>query len=178
MHAPSNPIQRQAQRGSNIRRLASRLLTFYCLTLFAVILTRDINGAQLPALTLLAITSTLTSALYFVFVVISPMFLSSRTFSINGRRLFGDTIISTMLMILSFSLLYGWLGTNGDEEPMEMLYFSAVTFSTLGFGDIAPDKASRFYAAMQALVGNIHLGILVGAAFSVVQSSQVKQQQE
>jgi hypothetical protein len=42
------------------------------------------------------------------------------------------------------------------------LYFSIVTWTTLGYGDFTPPAAIRMIAAIQAMLGYIFLGILVG----------------
>ena len=42
------------------------------------------------------------------------------------------------------------------------LYFSAVTFTTLGYGDIRPTKNSRLWSASEALLGYIYLSLLLG----------------
>jgi len=42
-------------------------------------------------------------------------------------------------------------------------YFSVVTFTTVGYGDLTPAPDSRFYAAMEALVGYFVLALTVSA---------------
>ena len=44
------------------------------------------------------------------------------------------------------------------------LYFSIVTFTTLGYGDLQPSTHMRPVAAVQALVGYVYLGLFVGSA--------------
>jgi len=53
----------------------------------------------------------------------------------------------------------------------DAVYFSAVTFSTLGYGDFRPCEVARIWAAGQAILGNLHLGLIVGAAFFFVQAA-------
>ncbi len=48
------------------------------------------------------------------------------------------------------------------------MYFSTVTFSTLGYGDFRPAPEARSYAAFLAVYGNIHLGLLVGGLFLTI----------
>lgn len=47
------------------------------------------------------------------------------------------------------------------NEYYPCLYFSVVTFTTLGYGDFRPTKNARAFAAVKALFGYILLGILV-----------------
>ena len=49
----------------------------------------------------------------------------------------------------------------------EWLYFSFVTMTTLGFGDIAPVSAlARVFAYMQAVFGQFYIAILVAGLVS------------
>lgn len=54
------------------------------------------------------------------------------------------------------------------------LYFSVVTFSTLGYGDISPCPPTRPFAAAHALIGNVHLGLFAAAAYAFVRSRSAK----
>lgn len=64
--------------------------------------------------------------------------------------------------IALFGLVYWWLlrldGTGGIEGteflgPLDALYFSAVSFTTVGFGGLKPIGAIRFVAGAEALIG-------------------------
>ena len=50
----------------------------------------------------------------------------------------------------------------GGERTVTSLYYSFVTMSTLGYGDIVPRSSlARMAAAMQAIVGQLYLAVLV-----------------
>lgn len=50
----------------------------------------------------------------------------------------------------------------GGERSVFPLYYSLVTMTTLGYGDIVPaSSAARMFAAVQALTGQIYLAVLV-----------------
>jgi hypothetical protein len=50
-------------------------------------------------------------------------------------------------------------------DLLTALYFSTVTFTTLGYGDLQPVPQMRALAGFEAVVGYIFLGFLVGTAF-------------
>lgn len=45
---------------------------------------------------------------------------------------------------------------------MQSLYFSAVTLTRLGYGDLYPTEYSKFYAALESLLGYIIIALFVG----------------
>ncbi|WP_424833346.1 ion channel [Ruegeria sp.] len=60
-------------------------------------------------------------------------------------------------------------GYVGDTVMIEKsfrtaLYFSVVTFTTLGYGDMQPSPSFRLYAGYQAVLGYMYLGMIVGVA--------------
>ncbi len=85
-------------------------------------------------------------------------------------------ILFSMIMILMFSFAYFGLGISGGDELLRIggdtfekdlqqffscLYFSVVTFTTLGYGDLTPVGFSRFFAAMEAFIGSFTLALFV-----------------
>ncbi|MCR9256314.1 MAG: potassium channel family protein [Alphaproteobacteria bacterium] len=80
----------------------------------------------------------------------------------------GVTVLAMLGMsfclILLFASVYAIWGINPDTGPdlHDELYFSIVTWTTLGYGDIEPTKQVRLIAAGEAMLGYIYLGLLVG----------------
>lgn len=115
------------------------------------------------------------SVVYFLWVVVGVIFLTSEDFRPNPRRLATDTTISIVFSIVAFALVYRLGGISleagcvGDHTPRDFAYVSAVTFSTLGYGDFRPCPDIRLIAAFQAIFGNLHLGLIVGSAFFLAQ---------
>ena len=110
------------------------------------------------------------SLLYFGRVVIFVLYLSidDNAFNADAVRLARDTLVSVAFNIAAAAMLYKFWGLNApdwasDVGNSDYLYFSAVTFSTLGYGDFSPLQPARPYAAFFALLGNLHLGIIVGS---------------
>ena len=54
----------------------------------------------------------------------------------------------------------------------DALYFSVVTFTTLGYGDMAPREEYRLVAAVQAIYGYLSLGALAGMAVALFNRRQ------
>lgn len=116
---------------------------------------------------------------YFLVVVIGVIFLTSEHFRPAPVRLARDTLISIALTIMAFAVFYRNSGISLDEtcpasvSVSNAIYFSAVTFSTLGYGDFrpCPQAFTRLVAAFHAIFGNLHLGLIVGAAFFFAQDA-------
>ncbi|MEM9421271.1 MAG: potassium channel family protein [Pseudomonadota bacterium] len=123
---------------------------------------------------LLWIGAVLISVYFFVDVVLLVPFRTSNTFRVNVPRLFRDTLISSAVNISAFATVYIRSGIDPNGSPLDHLYFSAVTFSTLGFGDYSPEKSGKLFAAFEALLGNLHLGFIVAATFAALQMNSTK----
>ncbi|MTI01306.1 MULTISPECIES: potassium channel family protein [Alphaproteobacteria] len=68
-----------------------------------------------------------------------------------------------------FAAVYGSFGyddvcVTGANGPADVLYFSYVTFTTVGFGDLRPVGMCRALAVAEAITGYILLGLFVAAA--------------
>ncbi|MBI5698727.1 two pore domain potassium channel family protein [Candidatus Saganbacteria bacterium] len=63
--------------------------------------------------------------------------------------------------IITFSLIYCFIGQNELSNYYTSLYFSIVTFTTLGYGDIVPFGHLRLVAASEALIGAVLIALLV-----------------
>lgn len=69
------------------------------------------------------------------------------------------------LIILVYAAIYRMLPYSGEDCQVgggNDFYFSMVTFTTLGYGDCAPTGPTRFFAAFQAVVSYLFIGIVVG----------------
>jgi hypothetical protein len=69
------------------------------------------------------------------------------------------------LVIVGYAAIFNMLsygGANCTEMLGRDLYFSAVTFTTLGYGDCAPEGVTRAFAAFEALLSYVFVGVVVG----------------
>lgn len=109
------------------------------------------------------------------------LWLQAPSFVLSGWRLLVDILISGTLCILSATLIFSEfpIHDTGNKDylaqQLDYLYFSIVTFSTLGYGDFRPGEALRIPASMLAVAGNIHLGLLAGSVFFALQDRKEDQ---
>jgi hypothetical protein len=80
--------------------------------------------------------------------------------------------VNLFAIIVMFANLYVWLGLKGIEGPtptfMEAIYFSVVTWTTLGYGDLTPEPAARLVAATEAIMGYVVMALLIGVVLSAL----------
>ena len=76
-------------------------------------------------------------------------------------------ILAVYVTIFAFATLYqrgGILyGHDISFNPVDALYFSVVTWTTLGYGDFQPTEGLRLLAAFQALLGTFFIPMLIAA---------------
>ena len=84
----------------------------------------------------------------------------------NRRRRVLYAVVGVLILHIAEIWIFGvayWLslalpGTGGvigapDNGLLDMVYLSAMTFSTVGFGDVAPHGPIRFIAGTEAVLG-------------------------
>jgi Ion channel len=106
-------------------------------------------------------------------------------FGLNVRpsRSFIVMLVLQMALILTFAAMYRGYGLmyagaevpklpDGTIRPVHpgtnALYFSIVTWTTLGYGDFTPLPEMRMIAAIEALTGFVFFGVIVGLATQAV----------
>jgi len=87
-------------------------------------------------------------------------------------------LASVVVMVFGFSRIYANIGLadcTGSDIPnptkIEAFYFSAVTWTTLGYGDLQPAVGARIIAAFEAFIGYVYMGVFIAIAYSVLKDS-------
>lgn len=94
----------------------------------------------------------------------------------SHRTFFADTLLLSrlavwavmahLLEITVWGLYYYWRSILPDVETS--VYFSAVTYATIGYGDVVPPPDWRLLAGMEGLVGILMCGWSGGFFFATV----------
>ena len=93
------------------------------------------------------------------------------------RSLFRVVILTAVVLLLLhfievvlWALFYFMLPDNaGLNSWPEAVYFSIITFTTLGYGDITLSPAWRQLSGMEAMVGIVVFGLTTAILFTVIQ---------
>ena len=75
-------------------------------------------------------------------------------------------ILIHLAEIAVWGLFYLWQGCLPDPESA--LYFSGVTYTTVGYGDIVLPKSWRMFAPIEAMTGILMCGLSTGLFFALV----------
>jgi hypothetical protein len=90
-----------------------------------------------------------------------------------GRAFIRTSIVLALLMLgivvqmMAWAALYRLGGLMATSE--EALYFSGVTFTSLGYGDIVLHGNARFLAPMEAATGLMMFAIVTAVLIAVIQ---------
>jgi hypothetical protein len=86
-------------------------------------------------------------------------------------------VVNLAAIISLFGNIYRWTGlkdtvrTIPSPHPLlDAIYFSTVTWTTLGYGDIVPLPEARAVAAIEALMGYIVMALLIAVLLAMVKS--------
>jgi Ca2+/Na+ antiporter len=91
----------------------------------------------------------------------------------------GFTILVHLIEIAAWAMLYAW--TRALPDLQSSFYFSAVTYTTVGYGDLVLPKDWRLVGGIEALIGILMCGWSTAfffAVFSRMYRTQVDQDEE
>jgi len=98
---------------------------------------------------------------------------------VTADTIYGAACAYIMIGLI-FAIGYSWLeglapgsfqGTTatGGQRTWEFIYFSMVTMTTLGYGDIVPvHEGARSMATLQAILGQFYVAVLVARAVTLM----------
>lgn len=112
----------------------------------------------------------------------ATMVVAALILIVLGIRFFGRvdetqfSMVQALLLALSsvaffigdFAILYHHIGIENTEAPKvaatatDCLYFSIVTWTTLGYGDFRPSEHARLIAGLEALIGYAAMVAAIG----------------
>ena len=81
-------------------------------------------------------------------------------------RLAGWMVFLHLIEISAWALVYVWKDAMADIHSA--LYFSAVTYTTTGYGDLVLPQPWRLVGAIEALTGILMCGLSTGLFFAVL----------
>lgn len=95
------------------------------------------------------------------------------------RNRLASVLVLYFGVVFIFSGIYRWLSENAQgsfsvpiESTIDSIYFSVVTITTLGYGDITPTSvASKLLVISQSILGVVLLAVLIGLVISISLSS-------
>jgi len=110
--------------------------------------------------------------LFMTFVIVSILSFVFKEREVNANIIYAS-IVTYLLLAIMWSFIFKIIETLQpgsffvpghilDKEGTIFTYYSFVTITTLGYGDITPIKAaSRAFSAIEAVIGQIYLVVLV-----------------
>ncbi|WP_244951681.1 ion channel [Pseudoalteromonas luteoviolacea] len=100
------------------------------------------------------------------------LFIKGNVTKDNLVREFLTLLVFGLFNIFLFAVFYNISGLVFDGnviyEFSTSFYFSIVTWTTLGYGDVLPIEEIRLIAASQALLGYTYMAILIGLILNVI----------
>jgi hypothetical protein len=129
-------------------------------------LTKLLTSLALMALCVTVHAVGLTAA--FRWVVRSPALAGPRFWPSTWLliRVAGWTILIGLIEIAVWGLFYVW--KQGMPDLQSSMYFSTVTYTTTGYGDLVLPKEWRLVGGIEALTGILMCGWSTGFFFAVV----------
>lgn len=119
----------------------------------------------------------------FVGIFVALLVKRVRTVLAGTRHLVRELMMVALelaLLLAAFASMYQQIGIIDNTvggypvrgDFWSALYYSVVTFTTLGYGDFYPRGVGRALAALEALTGYLILGILASTAASVISPNE------
>jgi voltage-gated potassium channel Kch len=124
-----------------------------------------------------------SSAASLLFLLTTTLFLSYATYSLLqdvfsaetvDTRVLLNAINAYLLIAMTSAMIHGLIsifipdsynfidGANTRSDIFNLVYFSVVTLTTLGYGDYLPlSDIARSFVAIEALIGQIYMAVII-----------------
>jgi hypothetical protein len=173
---------------SIVQLSAGRGLMFVCVPLVIASMVLILVGNFHPTFPLKVVNFALLAVIFGI-VSIGLFLYLGRTGSITSGRIYASVSLYLILAVFWFaiynlinvlrpnSFLEVGLGNSSIEHipRATFLYFSMVTLTTLGYGDIVPISApARMFAALESATGVLYIAITVARLVSAYQRTDDK----
>ena len=134
------------------------------------------------------IVGSLCGVLFFAYMIVNILIFISRQDKVT-RDLISGAVVVYLLMAIMWTFIYRVIETVHPEsftvstsdihERMRFIYFSLVTISTLGYGDIVPKTSlASSLATLEAVVGQLYLVTTVAWLVGVRVSQSTERKSE
>lgn len=127
----------------------------------------------------------LAGILLFIIVFTDTCKIQAEIISNPAKLLITYWLLSFISIIIGFSSLYVELirqnphHFKGIADGMSAMYFSVVTFATVGFGDVFPvSVTAKFIVISEIIVSIVLLPITIGTSIAWFINHKIKQQDE
>jgi uncharacterized membrane protein len=122
--------------------------------------------------TSLVLVGNLFGILFLACTVVAILSFILQEKKVTADVIYGAVVVY-LLMAIMWAFIYRFLETlhpgsfaiaqSGSQESRSLFtYYSFVTITTLGYGDVAPlTKAARAFSLLEAIVGQMYLVVLV-----------------
>jgi len=141
------------------------------------------NMSESAVLSYFEVATALAFFVYILAILVENVF--------GSRRISTDIIVGSICIYFLMCILWAFLymlvaltfpnSFNIDSSLMsfqnlnDFIYYSIVTITTLGYGDILPlSRPARTLAALEAIVGQIYLTVLIARIVGIHLSQRVK----
>lgn len=161
--------------GLRYRRLSDVLVVIVIAATLVYVLAVELSGETFS-------TAANPSIVWVVLSLIAPVLVVRRLFKhrrVNAQTLAG-AISAYLLIALAFCFAYltvdgfvegGFFGS--DEPTTNFMYFSLVTITTLGYGDLsAAEPFGRLLTTMEAVIGQVYLVTIVAMIVGLMVSQR------
>lgn len=124
---------------------------------------------------LLAFFNLWSASVFFCILSAIPLLVwvhQKNTHSLSVLKAIAALITYVSLIIVFYSGFYTYHGLTYNNETINdfktSLYFSLVTWTTLGYGDFQPTNSIRLWAAFQAVFGYVFMATYIALLFDLI----------